>query len=205
MFISILLATTFPLGAQDITTALERAIVDEMNLARTNPRQYAAYLRELLPTFFGDLIRRPGQPDLKTSEGPQALREAIAFLEKQDPLDSLAFSAGLSASARDHAQDQAGGALGHTGSDGSDMATRISRHGRWSGSAAENISYGPSTSRDVVIQLVVDDGVPNRGHRLAIFAARTRFAGAGCGPHARYGSVCVIDFAAAYEEGRSRR
>jgi hypothetical protein len=49
----------------------------------------------------------------------------------------------------------------------------------------------------VVRQLILDDGVVNRGHRLTIFDPNLQIAGAGCGPHAVYRYMCVIDFAGA--------
>ncbi len=59
---------------------------------------------------------------------------------------------------------------------------------------AEAISYGYQSPQDVVRQLIVDDGVPGRGHRQVLFDASLRFAGVGCGPHRLYGAMCVIDF-----------
>jgi uncharacterized protein YkwD len=52
----------------------------------------------------------------------------------------------------------------------------------------------------VVIGLLVDDGVPSRGHRHNILSADARFAGVGCGHHTEYGTMCVIDFAGGYRE-----
>ena len=205
LVVGLMLAVARPVAGQGAATPLERGIVDEMNLARLDPPTYAAFLRALLPTFSGTLMHRPGEPDLQTQEGARAVQEAIAFLERQAPLDSLMLSPGLAAAARDHARDQAGGATGHAGSDGSDMAARIDRYGRWSGSAAENISYGSDSPRAVVLQLLIDDGVPSRGHRTNIFADRARYAGAGCGPHKIYGTVCVIDYAGGYLESGTRR
>jgi len=63
----------------------------------------------------------------------------------------------------------------------------------------ENLSYGPSTAREIVIQLLVDDGVAGRGHRKNIFDNRFRVAGAAVGPHATFGAMCAIEFAAAFE------
>jgi uncharacterized protein YkwD len=67
----------------------------------------------------------------------------------------------------------------------------------WAGMAAENISYGYDDPAGVVRQLIVDSGVPNRGHRANIFSAGYQAAGVGCARHAVYGAMCVIDFAGA--------
>lgn len=56
--------------------------------------------------------------------------------------------------------------MGHAGSDGSNPGSRLNAHGDWQMAYSENIDYGPLlTGRDVIIDLLVDDGVPDRGHR----------------------------------------
>ncbi len=65
----------------------------------------------------------------------------------------------------------------------------------WTGSIGENISYGPDDGREVVLQLIIDDGVPDRGHRANIFSPGFRLAGVVCGPHPKFRTICVIDFA----------
>jgi uncharacterized protein YkwD len=63
-------------------------------------------------------------------------------------------------------------------------------------SMGEAISYG-AAGLQVVIDLIVDDGVPDRGHRHAILNPIYREVGIAIGPHRRYGTMCVMDFAAA--------
>ena len=48
---------------------------------------------------------------------------------------------------------------------------RIERHGEWSGALGENLSFGCASAERVVLQLLVDDGVPSRGHRANILNA----------------------------------
>jgi uncharacterized protein YkwD len=108
----------------------------------------------------------------------------------------------MTVSARDHVRDQGPrGVVGHESSDGSTFDDRVRRYGRWGISLTENISYGPSGARDVVIDLIVDDGVKDRGHRHNIFDPVAKVVGVACGRHTTYGYMCVMDFAGAYIEG----
>jgi hypothetical protein len=111
-------------------------------------------------------------------------------------------SPGLCLAAADHCREQAGGATGHYGNHGSDPGNRISRYGVVSQGWAENIAYGRHTAREIVLALIVDDGVRGRGHRKNIFNPTYNVAGAAYGSHARFGSVCSIDFASSYAENR---
>jgi uncharacterized protein YkwD len=180
--------------------ALERELLDEMNRLRANPRKYAEKLVALRPSYRKNLIMREGRPHILTQEGVPALDEAIEALSKAPPrLPRLAWSDGLARAARDHARDlDAHDALGHEGSDGSHVEHRIARHGKWQTMVAENISFGPTDAEDIVIGLLVDDGVPDRGHREVLLTRELFFAGVGCGPHPSYGTVCVIDYATAF-------
>ena len=76
----------------------------------------------------------------------------------------------------------------------------MKRYGDWSITWGENISYGKNSTRDVVLALIIDDGLRERKHRANIFSPKFNFAGAAFGPHAKFGSVCSIDFAGGYLE-----
>ncbi|HJV39351.1 MAG TPA: CAP domain-containing protein [Geothrix sp.] len=184
-------------------TAFERAVVQEMSDARVRPKTYAKYLRELRPYFEGTLWSRPGRVPLRTEEGVAALDEAIAFLESARPVGPLRFNEGLARAARLHARDIGPkGSIEHTGSDGSRLTDRLNRLGRWQGLIAENISAGEDEARQVVIQLLIDDGVASRGHRKNLFNPDLHQAGAGSAPHREYRTVTVIDYADGFVENR---
>ena len=197
LFAACLLATAAlapPPGAAQVPDAI--AVINEMNLARTKPAEYATYLEQMLPHFDGSILRMPGEVGIQTDEGPAALREAIDFLKRVRPVPSLDPAQPLMFAARDHVQDQGPrGGLGHRGNDGSTMAKRIERYATWIGSISENIDYGSHSARRVVISLIVDDGIPDRGHRENIFQTSARLVGAACGPHRTYRTMCVIDYA----------
>ena len=177
-----------------------RAVIREMNLARQNPALYATFVQELRSRMSGNVLVLPGHTRIRTKEGTAALDDAIRFLKSAQPLPPLAFSRGMSRAAADHCADQAGGGFGHEGRDRSHAGQRIARYGNFTGGWAENISYGKASARDVVLALIIDDGLPARKHRKNIFNPIYNFAGAAFGRHARFGTVCSMDFAGGYAE-----
>jgi uncharacterized protein YkwD len=181
--------------------ALEDGIVKEVNLARTNPGTYAAWLKGQRPYYRGTQLRRPGEVPIRTKEGLAAVDEAIRWLEKQRPVGALGYSRGLSLAARDLVAPQgASGGFGHTGPDGSTPSERIERHGQWESVIGENVAYGQRTAREVVAAFIVDDGVPGRGHRKNLFNAAFHVMGVDCAPHSTYGTMCGITFAGSFRE-----
>lgn len=194
-------ATRFPITRGDL-------VVREMNLARQHPEIYARFLEAWRPKFHRKIRRLSDRAILRTREGVGAVNEAIRFLRRARPLAPLAISRGLTLAAAEHSAEQADGSIGHRGSHSSNPAERMNHHGIWRARCGENIFYGKGTARDVVLALIVDDGLPERKHRQNIFNPAFRYAGAAFGPHARYVKVCSIDFAAGYvesdAEGRSR-
>lgn len=164
-------------------TRAEKDVVMIMNKARTNPPKFA---QEFLAS------RRS-----QGSYADECYREMMAM----QPVGAFLPSRGLSAAAKMHAIDMgSNGRVGHTGTDGSTMGSRISRHGRWNGSISENCSYGHSDPLEIVLQLLIDQGVTSRGHRKNILRPGTRFVGVSIQPHRGYRFNCVQDFAQAMEE-----
>jgi uncharacterized protein YkwD len=188
-------------GGAEYLTAAECAVIIEINMVRTDPAAYAStFLKPLRAYYRGRLLQYPGEIAIRTSEGIRALDECIRALEKSSPLSPLAPKKGLTLAARDHVKDQAGtGRTGHTGSDGSSFTTRMSRYGKWNTSAGENIDYGNSQARRIVMSLLIDDGVASRGHRKNLLDKSFNFIGTAVGTHQVYGSMCVIDLAGSYD------
>ena len=183
------------IGTQGAATELEDRVLVELNLARTSPETYAARLREYRTWFSGSAVEVPGIADaVMTREGVAAVDDAIRFLDAQKPLSPLKTDATLALAARDWASMQGPrGALGHVSASGLGPGDRVSARGG-DKFVGENISYGFDEADLVVLQLIVDDGVPNRGHRKTIYNGAFAYAGAGCGTHAVYRYMCVIDY-----------
>jgi uncharacterized protein YkwD len=173
---------------------LEAGVLEQINFAREHPQAYADQLREYREHFEGRVLYRPGDDaGVLTQEGPSAVDEAIAFLDRQAPLPPLSEGAVLALAAGDLAAMQgAQGGVGHISPDGASPGQRVKRRG---GDiyVGESIAYGFDRPDDVVMQLIVDDGVPSRGHRKLLFQKDFRYAGVGCGEHRTYRFMCVVD------------
>ncbi|MFI4973635.1 MAG: S8 family serine peptidase [Caulobacterales bacterium] len=175
---------------------METGVLDEINAARADPHGYADSLRRYRTFYHGRQVDEPGHASIMTSEGVAAVDDAIAYLDRRSPMAPLQGSDGLFRATKRLAGDLASSrTISHVGADGSTMRDRLQAAGVWAGAMEEDISLSQRTAHDVVRQLVIDDGVPARGHRTALFDPVLKVAGAACGPHVSFGTVCVIDFA----------
>lgn len=188
-------------GAARAQLPLELAVAVELNKLRADPAAYAQRL-ELRKTWYrGKDIARPDNfVVVKTSEGKAALNEAIAVLRKTPKLPAVKLVAGMTSAASDHAKDLSEtGNASHDGSDGSSPDERIERYGKWEESCAETIAFAEfAAAEDVVSLLVIDDGVPDRGHRKALLSPIHHVVGVAVTKHPTYGQVCVITLAGGF-------
>lgn len=187
---------------EDYLTVTEKDVILELNKARSDPARYAElYIKPRLAYFNGKQYREPGKVVIVTSEGKKAVQECYDAMKAGGAVSLLIPSKGMSRAAKDHAGDQGkNGSLGHTGSDNSSPFDRLARYGQWLNTAGENIAYGQNAGRDTVVQLLIDDGVSNRGHRENNLNSAFKSVGTGFGTHKAYGYVTVIDFAGGYKE-----
>lgn len=181
---------------------LEKEVIFELNKVRSNPEKYAKeYLVPLESFYIGKKFYYPDQLPIETHEGRKALAECIRFLTiEANPASPLKSSKGLWLAAKDHVEDQSGnGKVGHIGKDQSNFSNRIERYGEWEVAAAENISYGNTEAQQIVISLLIDDGIKSRGHRTNILNPSFKVVGVSCGNHPQYGKMCVMDFAGGFK------
>jgi uncharacterized protein YkwD len=170
-------------------------VLEELNQARRDPPGYAFRLEDLEAAFVGKDIKLGERSFLVTQEGVSAVKEAVDVLKRTPPRSVLKWDPCLSASAAEHVKDAGPkGLIGHDSSRGEHFPDRILRYVDYK-QAGENISYGAASPDMVVQQLLIDDGVPDRGHRRNMLDPGFNAAGAACGSHAKFGTMCVIDFA----------
>lgn len=176
---------------------IEKNLVYEINLFRSNPAKYAEdYIAPLAKYYKRKILHYPNDQAIKTNEGVKALHKCVKVLRTENHLPLMQPSKGLSLAAKDHQKDQEKtGKTGHAGGDKSDIKERIERYGVWQVRIAENIAYGNTSARQVLIFLLIDDGVKNRGHRETLLHPAFKSVGISFGKHPVYGSMCVMDFA----------
>ena len=185
----------------DYLSSLEKAVINEMNLARTSPEEYLSLLEQFKKYYDGKLLKLAGETPILTKEGTSAVVEAMSSLRSQKPVSPLSPSKGMTLGAKDHIRGlKTSGASQHKGSDGSESWDRVNRYGTWQKIIGENISFGHNKARNIVMTLMIDDGVPDRGHRKNIFDSDFRVVGVACGDHSAYRTLCVITFAGGYRE-----
>ncbi len=187
-------------------TSSEKEVILEINRLRSDPRRYAnEVISPLLRFYRNNLFSYPGDKPLMTKEGVSALKECCMALVRQKPLPLLNPSSGLTRAATDHVKDQSkSGKTGHTGYDNSTMRNRIERYGTWKYRIAENIGYGAINARQLVVFLLIDDGIASRGHRKNFLNPEFTMIGVAEGNHPDYESMYVMDFAAVFQDNSSR-
>ncbi len=185
----LVLGATAALAAPD---RFEEGVFAELNRFRSDPAAYADFLRDYRPRFEGRRLRaaEEGEIDILTREGVAAVDEAIRELRREKPLPELAWSDQLARAAADHVAVQSrSGAVGHyTRGQGPGERMRARGGGPY---VNEVITYGHHTPEGVVDQLLIDDGVPDRGHRFSLLRPTHRFAGVACGRHPVHRTMCV--------------
>ena len=176
---------------------IEKEVIHEINRFRSNPAKYANdYIAPLAKYYQKKIIHYPNDKSIMTREGVKALHECVRVLKEATPQPIMYPSKALTKAASDHQKDQSEtGKTGDTGEDNSNLKERIERYGEWQVRIAENIAYGNSSARQIVIFLLIDDGVKSRGHRENMLDPAYKTVGVSFGKHPVYSTMCVIDFA----------
>lgn len=173
----------------------EKEMIYEINHVRSNPRSYLQYIEPLLEkaektlkengkgaknysltfTTTTNTINGKSQEKIDTTwhymneEEVKALRSLTDDLKKLKSLSVLLPDSGIYRAAKKHATDQHkhDWNLMHTGSDGSDPWDRITKFSPSMSFGNENIAAqsGSPTPGEIVIQLLIDSGIPGYGHR----------------------------------------
>lgn len=159
----------------------EKDVILYMNLARLDGNWFIEHVYNKKTSFvsmFSSSYQKSLVKDLKKVKSRPMLKPAK----------------GLTKSARYHAKDMGGkGKTGHNSSDGTGTFERIKKYAE-GGYMAENCQYGHRGALDIVLDLLVDDGISSLGHRKNILNSNFSYVGVAVEPHKVYGVNCVQDF-----------
>lgn len=187
------LTTTATSGSNIKLGKFESEIFAELNLVRANPQAYAKYVEDFLKTFDGKYFRSGDGVMLESFEGNTPVEEVIAVLKITSPLPEFKLSNGMVKAATDHIQDLVKNNMtGHKGSNGSLPDERARPYGTSMASINENISYGTKTARDVVLNMLIDDGYKARSHRKNLLNPQLKSIGLATGDIKQAGLTCVL-------------
>lgn len=185
-------------GSASAPTSNEKALLAEVNLARTNPTKYAnTRLTALLKTFKSDGYTQVIEKrSIMQYNGKAEVQSAIAAMKKMKPRKALKWHSGLWKAAKSHCKDLGPkGMFSHSSSNGEACATRIKRIAGKSYSG-ECISSGFGEARNVVTQLIVDYGyMGTKPHRDIIMSTNYTLMGGAIGQHSIYKYMSTLDFA----------
>ncbi|MBL8650162.1 MAG: CAP domain-containing protein [Sphingopyxis sp.] len=179
--------------AHAAASPFESGVFAELNRFRGDPAGYADVLAAYRPRFEGKLLIGEGgdEIDILTNEGVAAVDEAIRDLRPAKPLARLQWGEVLARAAADHVAAQSrSGAVGHY-ANGRGPGERATARGGGP-YVSEDITYGHHSPASVIQQLLIDDGVPDRGHRYSLLRQEHRYVGVACGPHKIHRTMCVI-------------
>jgi len=159
----------------------EKKVLLLVNLARLDGK---SFITNVLDPF----VKENSTPD------NEYLRSLYTDLRATSGLKTFLPHEKLSKSAAFHANDMGTkGKTGHDSSDGTACFDRIRRY-HSGGYMAENCDYGYSDALNIVLHLMIDDGVPSKGHRNSILSPNYKRVGISIKPHKVWSFNCVMDF-----------
>ncbi|MFK7809539.1 MAG: LysM peptidoglycan-binding domain-containing protein [Saprospiraceae bacterium] len=148
--------------------SLEMDMLTEINLLRSNPSAYISYV----DTYVANEKASGGFPiDMSV------VNELKGELRKLGKLSQLAPKECVYTAAVKHGQDCLKmNSLDHVGSDKKWPWDRILRECPDLKYGTENLVGGPDNVRESVIVLLIDEGIPSRGHRKALLNPEWKYA-----------------------------
>ena len=110
-------------------------------------------------------------------------------------MPTLVWKEDLYFACRDHVQDIGPkGITGYQGSDGSNLIDRLRRYGGAVYPWMELICLGQDTGREVVLNLLIDDGLKDRYRRKSIFNPAHKLMGCYSGAHIDHKTMTSISY-----------
>jgi uncharacterized protein YkwD len=171
------------ISATGYAQSREEEVLKILNAVRTDPQ---------------DFIKTQLTPYLKENNltNNRYVKSLVSDLKKTKKMNALKMSTALSDVAKLHALDMGRlGKIGHSSSDGTSFADRVRTKAKAGGMIAENCDYGHDSALDIVMALLIDDGIESLGHRKNILESKYQWVGIAIEDHKTYRVNTVMDFA----------
>ena len=166
------------------------------NELRKNPKSFIDKLTKAESYFKDKIFRHPSEIPIETYEGIDGLKEAIQFLQNQNPVKELIYSESLSKAAFDHADDIGKQGLhSHESSNGALLNERIEKYSEWDGAIAESLQFCYKNPENILMSLIIDDGSKEKHQRQNLFSEEFQYVGIGCAKHKSFKLCTVFDYA----------
>ena len=189
---------------QRALTDQEYLLLQAINKVRTDPKSIIPAVNKKLSFLNsdGNAFVIPGKDVENCVEGAAPYQELLEQLDSMRPIVTLLdVPMGMLLAARDHTNDLARRMeVTQEGSDNSTAQMRLNRYGRVGMKSSQLLSLGQSDVQDIVIQLLVDDGIPTRVDRKALLDPEARVCGVSIGKHSIHDTVAVITLAHEYTD-----
>ena len=156
----------------------EKKVVQLMNMARHDGSLFAA-------SFLSYYMEKE---QVESSAYTRSLKRELKNTRKTGPLQA---SEDLFRVASGHALKS--GQSGRTGHQGFNQRFKPLMGNPYI-HVGENCAYGYTSAIDIVVTLLIDEGIENLGHRKNILNPAFNSVGVAIRPHKNYGTNCVIDF-----------
>jgi len=165
----------------EFTNAQTAEVLKIMNEVRTSPQSF----------LNGRLLPYLKAHELESNSYAKSL---VSELEVAKPVSALQSSSVLEKLAKGHAIDMGQrGTIGHNSSNGTTFEKRVRAKIKL-GLIAENCDYGNAEPLDIVMSLLIDDGIASLGHRKNILNPTLHYVGIAIEKHKTYRVNCVMDF-----------
>ncbi len=169
-------------SAKDVTymNAEEKRVVFYTNLVRLNPQLF-------LKTYVIPYV------DSAKMRHDKYVTSLIKDLEKAKASDAFAPMNDLYGEAKNHAGDMGkSGNIGHNTSKGENFQKRIVTLKKTYTVVFENCQYGYDKALDVVMDLLIDEGITDYGHRKALLNSSLQYVGVSFQKHKKFKWNCVM-------------
>jgi len=162
-------------------TQEEKAVIFYINLVRVNPKLFAqTYLKTYLDTA-----------PIKKSKYLESLKNELNKMKKISPIEP---QFDLFEVAKKHAIEMGNqGKTGHVSLSGENYESRAIELSKRYEKAMENCQYGYSDGLSIVIDLLIDEEIPDVSHRKSLLNPDVKYIGVAIRKHKVYRYNCVIE------------